>query len=107
MRIFMLFLLLLLGQGSFAAQDQAFMLRDYKHRAYYPAYQANNMTRHALGGMAYAMRHCKMVDRLSFIKNEKLAYDSNIAGAFYCVQPRGLRTYAVVKRFKRPHRKTR
>jgi hypothetical protein len=101
MRKFIFFTLMLLSQWAWASQEQAYRTRDYKHTVYFTAYQGKNMTRKALGGTAVAMRKCKMVDRLSFIKNEKLAYDANISGAFYCAHPSGLRAYVIVKRFKK------
>lgn len=100
LRKFIFIILIVMSPLSRAGQEQWYKLRDHKHEAMFTTYQAKNMTRKALGGTAVAMRHCKMVDRLSFIKNENLAYDANIVGAFYCTHSSGLRAYAIVKQFK-------
>lgn len=101
MRKMVFAILMVLCQWVWAGQERPYMKSDYKHHVYFTTYRSKNMTRKALGSTAVAMRHCKMVDRLSFIKNEKLAYDANITGAFYCPHSGELHAYVIVKRFKR------
>lgn len=98
-RIAVFLYLLLFSHFALGHQERTYRLSDHKHRVQFVTYQAKNMTRRSLGRTALAMRHCKMVDRLSFIKNEHLAYDRNIAGAFYCPRQGELQAYVIVKKF--------
>jgi hypothetical protein len=56
------------------------------------------MRKKDLGPIATVFRKCVRYSAKQFVKQERLAKNRNIAGAFYCKQAGETRAYAVVKK---------
>jgi len=98
--------LLLLAGAVHAGQQQGFKPaypKSYTQRVYYTVYESATMNTQDLGTLSVVFRGCKKVSASDFIRQEKLAYNRNIAGAFYCL--RGQHNgeyYVIVKKLKEP-----
>jgi hypothetical protein len=101
-----IFILLAFFAG-FAHADQlhGFKPADQKQQSklvYYTTYQGATMSNRDLGDTAITLRGCIKVSASTFMKREKLAYDHNITGAFYCDRghPLSNEYYVIVKKIK-------
>jgi len=87
-----------------ATQVQGFKQADQKRPyelVYYTVYQSESMSDRDLGGTAIVLRGCEKVTPSTFMRRENLAYDRNIAGAFYCKRGQGSSEYyVIVKKFE-------